>query len=89
MTDDMIHDHDPEGDRFLRTADVLKEIACGRTKFWTIRKRGDFPEPVMLDQKTRRWRLSDVRRWQNSHPKGAAVLREEDQNFPPKSKKNH
>lgn len=43
---------------FLRIEDMMKKFGVNRKQFWSMRKRGDIPKPVIKSPPT--WREKDV-----------------------------
>lgn len=46
----------------LLVGDVLRRLRIGRTQFWQLRQRGDFPPPCRMGRPLR-WRERDVEQW--------------------------
>lgn len=48
-------------ERFLRLADVLAMYPVSKSVWYDGIKRGVYPAPVRLSERTTAWRLSDIR----------------------------
>ncbi len=55
-------------DRIFRPKEVCRILSIGRTKFYELRKSGDFPAGVVLGERAVGWRASDIDRWIASRP---------------------
>ena len=53
----------------LFVEDVLRRLRIGRTQFWQLRRRGDFPPPCRMGRPLR-WRELDVEQWINERAEG-------------------
>lgn len=49
-------------ERLLRIKDVLKLVPISKSSWWEGVKKGKYPKPVKLGEKTTCWRLSDIQR---------------------------
>lgn len=47
-------------DELLSTSEVLKRLSIGETTLWRMEKRGEFPKPIVLGRRCKRWRSSDI-----------------------------
>jgi len=48
------------GGGFLRLGDVLKRFPVSKTVWYDGIRRGDYPKPVKLSERTSAWRVSDI-----------------------------
>ena len=46
--------------RFLRLSDVLKIVPIGRSTLWKKIKKGEFPGPYNLGERTIAWKYTEV-----------------------------
>lgn len=46
--------------------EVLHLLRIGRTRFWELRREGDFPPPCSMGRPLR-WRSEDVEQWIERH----------------------
>lgn len=53
-------------DRFLSLHEVRRLIGLGKTSVYAMLKRGDFPRPLRVGQRSVRWRASEVRDWMDA-----------------------
>jgi predicted DNA-binding transcriptional regulator AlpA len=50
--------------------EVLHRLRIGRTRFWELRRDGDFPPPCLMGRPLR-WRVQDVEQWIDQHSASA------------------
>ena len=58
--------------QILRLPQVLKRVGLGKTTLYAAIKRGEFPKPIRLGERSVGWKLSDLEKWADSRPSGAA-----------------
>ena len=46
---------------FMRLPEVLKFIPVGKSTWWAKVKKGEFPKPVKLGERTTAWRAEDIK----------------------------
>ena len=54
---------------YLRPGEAARLLGIGRTTFWRLRKRPDFPEPRRFAGAAR-FRRSELLRWADARPAG-------------------
>jgi predicted DNA-binding transcriptional regulator AlpA len=57
-----------EGDRIVRLRDVLRICSVSRSQVYRLMRAGTFPASLMLGQRARGWRLSDIQAWIQTRP---------------------
>lgn len=63
-------------DQFLSDVDLAARYAINRVTIWRwLSDKPDFPRPVALSERVRRWRLSEIEAWEAARErvKGHAV----------------
>ena len=50
---------------FLKIEQVAERYNVSKDTIWRWRRKGDFPSPMKLSEKTVRWRLSDLEEWES------------------------
>jgi prophage regulatory protein len=47
----------------LTIADVCRITTISEASIYRLGKKGQFPKPVVLGHRTKRWKLSDIQLW--------------------------
>ncbi|MGH8274901.1 MAG: helix-turn-helix transcriptional regulator [Gammaproteobacteria bacterium] len=50
-------------DKLLSDRDVSATLNCSRASVWRWVRRGLLPPPILVGQRTRRWRQADIERF--------------------------
>jgi prophage regulatory protein len=53
-------------ERLLKLAALCKLLDMARSTIYQLKKEGRFPEPIRVGYRAVRWRLSDIRAWQDA-----------------------
>jgi prophage regulatory protein len=56
--------------RFIRTRQVLEMIGVCRTTLWEMVRKGAFPQPVRITERTSGYLLEAVEQWMHLRTKG-------------------
>jgi prophage regulatory protein len=62
-----------ERPRYVRTNEVLAMFGVARSTLWKWRRRGAFPEPVVLGPNVIAWPMEAIERWRAQLPPSACV----------------
>ena len=53
-------------ERFLKNREVMEIVGLSRSTIDRMVKAGEFPQPVKIRTRNKRWKLSDINRWMDS-----------------------
>ncbi|MDJ0857452.1 MAG: AlpA family phage regulatory protein [Dinoroseobacter sp.] len=63
-----------QADHFLSDVDLAKRYKINRATVWRwLNQKPDFPRPVALSDRVRRWRQSEIIKWEQEREKQSAV----------------
>lgn len=57
-------------ERLLKRAEVEDLVGIGKNTLYRLIAAGEFPRQLAVGPRARRWRLSEVREWLESRPRG-------------------
>jgi predicted DNA-binding transcriptional regulator AlpA len=58
---------DPKSDLLWAAKTVAERLDVSLTTLWRLRRRGDFPKPVIINSRLY-WRCADISRWARGLP---------------------
>jgi prophage regulatory protein len=53
-------------EKLIKLAELCKLLDMARSTIYKLKMEGRFPEPIKVGYRAVRWRLSDIRAWQNT-----------------------
>ena len=53
-------------EKLIKLAELCKLLDMARSTIYKLKMEGRFPEPIKVGYRAVRWRLSDIRAWQDS-----------------------
>jgi predicted DNA-binding transcriptional regulator AlpA len=59
---------DNEDDPILLPSEVVKEVRSSRSTIDRARRKGTFPQPILLGERRIGWRRSIIRQWLANRP---------------------
>ena len=61
-------------EKLIKLADLCKLLDMARSTIYKLKMEGRFPEPIKVGYRAVRWRLSDIRAWQNTRTAAQAPV---------------
>ena len=63
-------------EKLLSVRQVCEMTCLPRSSLYVLMRRGEFPEPIRVSQKTVRWKLTEVEAWISSRTRARGYLAE-------------
>jgi prophage regulatory protein len=61
-------------EKLVKLAELCKLLDMSRSTIYKMKTEGRFPEPIKVGYRAVRWRLSDIRAWQNTRAAAQAPV---------------
>ncbi|WP_419932245.1 helix-turn-helix transcriptional regulator [Candidatus Poriferisodalis sp.] len=72
----MKHDTPPTFTPLLSRAQVERLTGLSTTSLYRAMRRGDFPEPLRVSERSVRWRTDEIESWIEERPRAAGIVGE-------------